>query len=263
MAIEVAGTCPTRSGAILPDGRENWYHRPIIDRFNVENGIARFHGLKACPRQFGVSPMPADGSITRWIAELELGRAGDAQEELWRRYFHRLIGLAKLKLGETPRTAADEEDVAAAALHSFFAGVAQQRFPALHDRNDVWPLLAKITAHKALDQQRYLLAAKRGGGHVRGDSAMTGPSDSQAPWPNALLDEELGPDYLAALSEQCGRLMASLPDDQLRLITRRRLEGYTNAEIAKEVGVIERTVERRIQLVRSLWSEELRKDVAR
>jgi DNA-directed RNA polymerase specialized sigma24 family protein len=206
--------------------------------------------------------MSSEGSITRWIAELELGRTEEAQEELWRRYFHRLIGLAKMKLGETPRMAADEEDVAAAALCSFFTGVAQGRFPALRDRNDIWPLLAKITAHKALDQQRYLLAEKRGGGRVRGDSAMTEPADSKSPWPVAFMDEELSPDHLAALSEQCARLMALLPDDQLRQITRRRLEGYTNAEIAKEIGVIERTVERRVHLVRSLWNEELRNDAS-
>jgi DNA-directed RNA polymerase specialized sigma24 family protein len=62
------------------------------------------------------------------------------------------------------------------------------------------------------------------------------------------------------MNEQCDRLMAALTDDQLRQIARRRLEGYTNAEIAKELGVIERTVERRLQLIRSLWSEELRKN---
>ena len=210
--------------------------------------------------------MSSEGSITRWIAELEFGRtdeaANEAQEELWRRYFHRLMGLAKLKLGETPRAAADEEDVATAALQSFFAGVARGRFPQLRDRNDLWPLLAKITSHKALDQQRYLLAEKRGGGRVRGDSAMTGPSGSLADWPPALLENEVGPDFLVAMSERCQRLMIVLPDEQLREIARRRLEGYTNAEIAKELNVVERTIERRLQLIRSLWSEELRKDIS-
>jgi DNA-directed RNA polymerase specialized sigma24 family protein len=91
---------------------------------------------------------------------------------------------------------------------------------------------------------------------------MTGPTDSLADWPAALLEDELGPDYLVAMSEQCARLMAVLPDDQLRQIARRRLEGHTNAEIAKELGVIERTVERRLQLIRGLWGEELRKDVS-
>ena len=206
--------------------------------------------------------MSSEGSITRWIAELEFGRADEAQEELWRRYFHRLVGLAHLKLGETPRTVADEEDVATAALNSFFGGMAVGQFPSLRNRDELWPLLAKITYHKALDQQRYLLAEKRGGGRVRGDSAMTGPSDSLAEWPAALVEEELRPDFLVAIGEQCDRLMALLPDDQLRTIARRRLEGYKNAEIAKELGVIERTIERRLSLIRSLWSEELRKNIS-
>ena len=201
--------------------------------------------------------MTNEGSVTRWIAELEFGRVDEAQEELWKRYFRRLVGLANLKLGETPRAAADEEDVATAALKSFFDGVADGRFPRLHNRDDLWPLLAKITAYKALDQQRYLLAEKRGGGRVRGDSAIRDPSDSLVGWPVALVDEELRPDFLVAISEQCDRLLALLPDDQLREIARRRLEGYTNAEIAKELGVIERTVERRLSLIRSLWSEEV------
>ncbi len=202
--------------------------------------------------------MHSEGSVTRWIAELELGHADGAQEQLWQRYFQRLVGLAKLKLGETPRAVADEEDVATAALQSFFSGASRGRFPRLHDRNDLWPLLAKITARKALDQQRHLLAEKRGGGRVRGDSAMRNPNDSIAAWPVGLLEQEFGPEYLAIVNEQCDRLFATLFDDQLRLIARRRLEGHSNAEIAKELGVVERTVERRLQLIRSLWGEELR-----
>jgi DNA-directed RNA polymerase specialized sigma24 family protein len=205
--------------------------------------------------------MSPDGSITRWIAELEFGQADEAQEELWRRYFARLVALARIKLGETPRGAADEEDVAAAALNSFFKGVAGGQFPQLHDRNDLWPLLAKITSHKALDQQRYLLAEKRGGGRVRGDSVFAGESDAIPDWPATLLEAELSPDYLAAMSEECERLMAILTDDQMRLIARRRLEGYKNAEIAKELGIIERTVERRLRLIRGLWQEEMRKNI--
>ncbi|MEX0641212.1 MAG: ECF-type sigma factor [Pirellulales bacterium] len=204
--------------------------------------------------------MSSDGSVTRWIAKLEIGQADEAQEQLWQRYFRRIVGLANLKLGHTPRAAADEEDVAIAALNSFFGGMACGQFPSLHSRDDLWPLLAKITAHKALDQQRYLLAEKRGGGKVRGDSALGDPSDSMADWPVAKDLEELRPDYLAAISDECNRLMALLPDEQLRTIARRRLAGYKNAEIALELGVIERTVERRLQLIRGLWGEELAKE---
>jgi DNA-directed RNA polymerase specialized sigma24 family protein len=205
--------------------------------------------------------MPSEGSITRWIAELEFGRADEAaevaHEELWRRYFKRLMGLAHLKLGQTPRGAADEEDVATAALNSFFIGIAGGRFPHLHDRSELWPLLAKITSRKAIDQQRHLLAEKRGGGRVLGDSAMAGPSDATADWAGALVDEELQPEFLMEIGEECDRLMVLLGDDELRTIARRRLEGFTNAEIAKELGVVERTIERRLKLIRSVWSAEL------
>jgi DNA-directed RNA polymerase specialized sigma24 family protein len=207
--------------------------------------------------------MSVDDSVTRWIAELELGRTDEAaekaQEELWRRYFKRLMGLANLKLGQTTRSVADEEDVATAALNSFFTGAADGRFPRLHDRHDLWPLLAKITARKALDQQRWLLAEKRGGGRVQDAMWLAEVSNSLANCPAALIDEELGPEVLVTMSEQCDRLMAMLPDDELRQIARRRLEGYTNAEIATEIDTIERTVERRLQLIRSIWSEHLGK----
>jgi DNA-directed RNA polymerase specialized sigma24 family protein len=203
--------------------------------------------------------MSTDGSITRWIADLESDQVDEAQEQLWQRYFRRLLGLARLKLGETPRAVADAEDVVTIALQSFFADHARGRFPQLQDRDDLWPLLAKITAHKALDQQRWVMAEKRGGGRVRGDSAMIGPADSIADWPASLLENEIGPDSLVAITEQCDRLMALLPDEQLRQIAQRRLEGYTNAEIAKELEVIERTVERRLHLIRSLWSGEMQK----
>lgn len=201
--------------------------------------------------------MNPDGSITRWICELELGRADEAQEQIWLRYFGRLIGLAKLKLGESPRTVADEEDVATAALQSFFAGVTKGRFPRLHDRHDLWPLLAKITSHKALDQQRYLLAEKRGAGKVQDDCTACVSSGAVAQWSANIIDDEIGPEHLALLREQCERLMNLLGDDQLRKIARRRLEGYSNRDIANELSVIERTVERRLRLIRELWKNDL------
>lgn len=202
--------------------------------------------------------MSPEGSITCWIAELELGRADEAQEELWRRYFKRLLGLARLKLGQTPRGAADEEDVVIASLNSFFKGAAQGRFPQLHNRNELWPLLAKITSRKAIDQRRHLIAERRGGGRVRGDSMIAGWADTDVDWWSQMVDDELQPEFLAEMRDEYNRLIGLLPDEQLKRIALSRLQGCTNAEIAVELGVIERTVERRLQLIRSLWHEEIR-----
>jgi DNA-directed RNA polymerase specialized sigma24 family protein len=203
--------------------------------------------------------MSADGSITRWISELDLGRVSDAQEQLWKRYFRRLVGLARLKLGDTPRMVADEEDVAIAALDSFFEGKARGQYPALRNRNELWPLLAKITANKACDQRHFLAAQKRGGEQQQLEQRR-GSSDVFVGWTDALIDTELQPDDLVQICEECDRLMGLLPDDDLRTIARRRLEGYKNSEIAQEIGVMERTIERRLHLIRSIWEAGLRTD---
>lgn len=90
------------------------------------------------------------GSITQWIAELRAGDADAAHQEIWQRYFRRLMALAEVKLGSAPRSADEEEDVVLNALRSFFSGVAGGRFPHLDDRDNLWSLLATITARKAI-----------------------------------------------------------------------------------------------------------------
>ena len=94
--------------------------------------------------------MSSGGSVTHWLGAIKNGEAAAAQQ-LWEAYYLRLVGLARQRLGQTPRGPADEEDVALSALNSFFEGVAQGRFPLLCDRDDLWRLLVHITARKAID----------------------------------------------------------------------------------------------------------------
>ena len=65
--------------------------------------------------------MSSDGEVTRWIQDM---RAGDrlAAQKLWEAYFRRLVGFARKKLGELPRRAADEEDIALSAFDSLVRG---------------------------------------------------------------------------------------------------------------------------------------------
>ena len=53
--------------------------------------------------------------------------------------------------------------------------------------------------------------------------------------------------------EQFQRLLARLPSDELRAIALGKMEGHTNAEIAARLGCTEKTVERRLGLIRSVW----------
>jgi hypothetical protein len=64
------------------------------------------------------------------------------------------------------------------------------------------------------------------------------------------------PEEAAAVAEETERRLAQLPAD-LRRIALWKLEGYTNAEIAArpEMRCAERTVERKLRLIRETWGE--------
>jgi DNA-directed RNA polymerase specialized sigma24 family protein len=58
------------------------------------------------------------------------------------------------------------------------------------------------------------------------------------------------------VAENCIRLLDRL-DPALRQIAQLRLDGYTNIEIATRLGCALRTVERRLELIRRIWNEEM------
>lgn len=51
-------------------------------------------------------------------------------------------------------------------------------------------------------------------------------------------------------------------DDTLRRIALMRMEGYSNSQIAESIGVSERSVERKLNLIRSDWAGEFDLDEA-
>jgi len=201
--------------------------------------------------------MADESSVTHWIQELKNGQEGVAQQELWNRYFRRLAGLARQKLRHLPQRAEDEEDVVLSAMDSFFAGARRGQYPLLHDRTNLWPLLVKITARKAMNQLKKQRAWKRGAGRVRGESVFA--QDAHAGLRDDLgqmVGHEPTPEFVVQAAEQCQRLLGLLPED-LRPLAQLKLQGYSNGELAQHLDVVERTVERKLNLIRKHWSREL------
>ena len=194
--------------------------------------------------------MDTEGSVTRWLGQL---RAGDdaAAQALWERYFHRLVGLARVKLQGHPRRASDEEDAALSAFDSFCRRAARGQFPDLKDRDGLWALLVVLTARKAADLVKGVYRDKRGGGQVRGDSALrAADGDSGAGGFDDLEGDGPTPEEAAILAEEVERLLGRLRDPRLRQAALLKLEGHTNAEIAARQECSEVTVERRFALIR-------------
>ena len=183
------------------------------------------------------------GSVTTWIGELRGGNTAAAQQ-LWERYYTQLLDFARGKLYGTPRREADEEDVSLSAFHSFCQSAA--RFPRLNNRDDLWQILIMLTARKASHQRRRQRAGKRGG-------------TQDTPAAEAELDDIIGseptPEFAAMIAEEFDVLLERLPDDGLRRIARLRLEDYSNAEIARQLQCSERSIERRLAVIRAVWEE--------
>jgi DNA-directed RNA polymerase specialized sigma24 family protein len=199
--------------------------------------------------------MPSgDGSVTRWLGQLQAGDPAAAQQ-LWERYFRRLVGLARKRLQGAPRQAADEEDVALSAFDSFFRGAEQGRFPDLADRDGLWRLLVLMTARKAMHLRRDEGRQKRGGGaHFVSDTPNDPNEDSVL---GQVLGREPTPEFAAQMSEECERLLSGLGDAELKSVALLRMEGYTVEEIAARLGCVARSVKRKLQLIRGIWEKEL------
>jgi len=194
------------------------------------------------------------GSVSQWLDQLQAGSAL-AAEQLWQRYFHRLAGLARQQLHGVACPSGDEEDVALSVLDSFCRAAGQGRFPEMTDRDSLWRLLVVMTARKAANLRRAEGRYKRGGGkQARREEA---PEESPEVLLEQVLSRELTPEQVVQMREECERLLRGLGDDELRRVALWRLEGYTVEEIAARLGCAERSVKRRLRLIRSIWEREL------
>jgi DNA-directed RNA polymerase specialized sigma24 family protein len=199
--------------------------------------------------------MSSNEPITLWISQLKGGHHGAAQQ-LWNRYFADMVRLARARLQGFPRRAVDEEDIALTAFDSFCRGAEAGRFPQLQDRENLWPLLVVITARKAVDARQHESRQKRGGGAVQGESAWLDGMD-----PDGGIEQVIGaeptPAFAAEVAEQLQRMLDALGTEELRAVALWKMEGYTNEEIARKLGCVPRTVERRLHLIRGLLEQEL------
>jgi DNA-directed RNA polymerase specialized sigma24 family protein len=200
--------------------------------------------------------MSSSGSVTTWLGQLRAGNRAVAQQ-LWQRYYTRLVHLARNKLQGLRHAAADEEDVALSAFDSFYRGAEAGRFPQLDDRHNLWELLVVITVRKAIDLRQRETCQKRGGGRLVGESALEGRFGAEERGAGIALavGAEPTPEMAAQVADEMARLLGMLPNEEVRSVALAKLEGYTNPEIAKRLGCALATVERRLHLIRFVWKE--------
>jgi DNA-directed RNA polymerase specialized sigma24 family protein len=184
------------------------------------------------------------GSVSCLITQLRGSHPSAAQQELWNRYFSQLVRLAHKYLSGKRGVEVDGEDIALSALNSFFGRIQRGAFPTLQDRTGLWPLLVKITVRKAINAVNRERAAKRSTARL-----------DDLPNLGLIIGSEPSASFAAEVADEVRRLFDLLADDTLRSVAHLKLEGYTNAEIAKLLDVAERTVFRKLDRIRSEWDE--------
>ena len=183
-----------------------------------------------------------EGSVTQFFHQMCVGNQ-EALRTLWGRFFPRLLGLARKTLSYRPERFPDAEDAVQSAFVSLWKGAEAGKFVAL-DRDDLWNLLAVITVRKVRRRLARDMALKRGGGKVLNEADLR---DNEF-----RLEDELAQIPTQELDLECEEMLLQL-DEELRTIAVTRMMGYTNSEIAEILECTERTVEWKLQRIRTIW----------
>jgi RNA polymerase sigma factor (sigma-70 family) len=188
--------------------------------------------------------MSSSGSVTVWIEQLKAGEEA-ALAKLHQRYWPELLRLARRRLRGAPCRASDDEDVAQAALWSFYRGLRSGRLPQLANRNDLMALLTHLVACKVANHIKHEAGLQKRDAHrTQSDSSLDQVALAPGPTP-----------FEQALLNECyERYVTALPET-LRDIAELYLSGCTHKEIAAQVGFVVRTVERKLALIREKWQK--------
>jgi DNA-directed RNA polymerase specialized sigma24 family protein len=193
-------------------------------------------------------------SVTCLLEILQSHDDSHVQHQIWQRYYSRLVNCVASRLDRKFCGTADEDDVVLSAMHSFFDGVAEGRFPRLDDRDSFWNLLLTIAYRKAIKQNKHAMRLKRGAGRILNETAFRADDgDSALESPIANAESSPTEEEIAVAAEQ---MTEGLGDEVLRQIVFLKLQGYTDKEVAGKLGVVEKTIARKRDRIKAIWSAD-------
>jgi RNA polymerase sigma-70 factor (ECF subfamily) len=180
-------------------------------------------------------------------ALMQLLGAGDedAARQIVDRYIDRLVALARQRISQRLASRVDPEDVVQSVFRTFFVRARAGQFR-IADQDDLCKLLVRITVHKVLRQVEFHQAVKR---NPHREAEQGNRSQERL---LKLLDREPSPEAAVAFLDQLENLVSRMRPQE-RQILEMRLHGYSNEEIAAQLGIKhDRTIRRVIERVRGL-----------
>ncbi|QDU93677.1 RNA polymerase sigma factor [Lignipirellula cremea] len=185
------------------------------------------------------------------IDAVERFRAGDehAAGELYEKYVHRLIALARGKMSPRLRRRVDPEDVVHSVYRSFFVKAGNDAFT-FERSGDLWRLLSTITVNKVLRQVQRNRRKKRS---MDREQSMQAGKDHDV-LPPEVVASDPSPSEALVMIEEVEALMETLKPAHREMLAL-RLQGASTEEIALECDCSDRTVRRVLEKVRDYLHE--------
>ena len=190
--------------------------------------------------------MQDPSSISEWISKLRESGDEVAALKLWDRIHPKVRELSRRWLKRIGKpVSVDEDDVTISVFAALCERLRAKDFPDLKDRDGLWRLLILMTARQANDVAKTARALKRGGPSNMNDVDLDSISEIRA--------INADPAIEVMMMDQCEAMLRNLGDPELESVVLLKLEGYSNSEIAKELGYSRRTIQRMLTLVKDIW----------
>jgi len=167
-----------------------------------------------------------------------------ALARLYERYSAAAIARARRRFQQAGLPQLDEDAVANDAFWDLHRAVRAGRTPHLENRKQFLALLATIVACKSVNEIKRARAGVRDVDREQSGSVLM----------QLVEDEGTQPDQQAALRDCYDSFIHSL-SESLRPFAELYLAGLTHKQIAEQLGVVERTVERKLPLILARWRE--------
>lgn len=181
--------------------------------------------------------------------EFPIANFDESAEEIWNKYFERLLRFATNQMRGMPKVASDEEDITLSVLKSVCLSIRDGRIKREQERDGLWTLLVVICKRKIANQHAYQRRAKR-------NVAKSQSIDNDANLLHDLRSNEIRPEMLVEFNERLEELFSQLEKDVLKKVALAKIQGFTNEEIAGNLGCSLSTVERKLRVIRGIWSHE-------
>jgi len=195
--------------------------------------------------------------VTTWLENLKENKT-EGFEQIWPLFHRRVTALGRKLLTPKLSRVFDEEDLASEVFQKFLGAVQGGQCDQIQSIEELWKYLATITANHAKNRMAAENSLKRGGGNIRGESIFSNGSPNGEDeiqrfdrFPNA---EDFWQTHLSQDHSQY--FIKSLPDPTLKKLTRMKVDGHQNEEIASELSISVRSVERKLALIRDLWKSQ-------